>query len=89
MTATSLPPAGWQPLAACRDADAEIFFPVGEQDPVIARAKRVCSGCEVSGPCLDYATATGQDHGIWGGTTPDDRRAARRRELRAARRAAV
>ena len=29
-------------------------------------------------PCLEWALATGQDAGVWGGTGEDERRALRR-----------
>jgi WhiB family redox-sensing transcriptional regulator len=77
----------WWELAACKKADPELFFPVSEAGPArceVAAAKAVCAGCGVRQPCLDYALATSQLHGVWGGTTEDERRvlAARlRREL--------
>jgi WhiB family transcriptional regulator, redox-sensing transcriptional regulator len=46
-----------------------------------ADAKAVCRTCPVRVPCLDFAMATNQDAGVWGGTSEEERRA-----LRAARR---
>ena len=40
--------------------------------------------CEVRTECLEWAMVTGQDAGVWGGLSEDERRAlrrARRREL--------
>jgi WhiB family transcriptional regulator, redox-sensing transcriptional regulator len=68
---------GWQDLAACRTADPELFFPVSEAGPAlgqVARAKAVCATCSVREKCLDYALATRQPHGVWGGTSEEDRR---------------
>ncbi len=67
---------GWK-SAACQDEDPELFFPVsavgpGRQD--IARAKAVCASCLVRRPCLQFAMATHQVHGVWGGTTEEERR---------------
>ena len=31
------------------------------------QAKAVCARCPVRQPCLDFALATGQEFGIWGG----------------------
>jgi WhiB family transcriptional regulator, redox-sensing transcriptional regulator len=76
--------AGWWELAACQSADPELFFPVaaaGVGLADISRAKAICARCAIRRQCLGYALATGQPHGIWGGTTEDERRsiAARRR----------
>lgn len=74
--------ADWRDRAACREMDTELFFPVGNTGPAldqIGRAKQVCAGCLVSISCLEWALATGQDAGVWGGTTEDERRALRPR----------
>jgi WhiB family redox-sensing transcriptional regulator len=68
--------AGWGPRAACRSADPELFFPVSGAGPSVAQiaeAKTVCARCEVRGECLAFALATRQLHGIWGGTSPEER----------------
>jgi WhiB family redox-sensing transcriptional regulator len=49
----------------------------------IARAQDVCDECPVRVECLDYAIATNQDSGIWGGLDEEQRRSIRR--LNAAR----
>jgi WhiB family transcriptional regulator, redox-sensing transcriptional regulator len=67
----------WWRWAACRDADPELFFPVTAQGPAredISRAKAVCADCGVRRQCLAFALATHQLHGVWGGTTEDERR---------------
>jgi WhiB family transcriptional regulator, redox-sensing transcriptional regulator len=66
----------WWASAACREADPELFFPVASAGPAageIARAKAVCAVCRVRRQCLQYALATHQMHGVWGGTTEDER----------------
>ncbi len=66
----------WWASAACREADPELFFPVASRGPgagEIARAKAVCAVCRVRRQCLQYALATHQMHGVWGGTTEDER----------------
>jgi WhiB family transcriptional regulator, redox-sensing transcriptional regulator len=73
----------WWRSAACREADPELFFPVAPEGPgadEIARAKAVCAGCRVRRECLQYALATRQLHGVWGGTTEDERLIHARRE---------
>jgi WhiB family redox-sensing transcriptional regulator len=67
----------WWKSAACQDADPELFFPVSAVGPGredIARAKAVCASCRVRQPCLEFALATHQVHGVWGGTTEEERR---------------
>ena len=78
----------WAARGACRHEDPDLFFPIASTGPAlaqIARAKEICGSCEVCADCLAYALETGQDCGIWGGTTEEERRAyrlARRREER-------
>jgi WhiB family redox-sensing transcriptional regulator len=67
----------WRYRAACRGEDPELFFPIGAAGPAlvqIARAKQVCARCPVRAACLRYALVTGEDYGIWGGLTEDERR---------------
>ena len=67
----------WWQSAACRTADPDIFFPVSAQGPGkddIAQAKAVCAECTVRRQCLQFALATHQVHGVWGGTTEEERR---------------
>jgi WhiB family transcriptional regulator, redox-sensing transcriptional regulator len=66
----------WWDLAACQSADPELFFPVtvsGLARADIARAKAVCAGCAIRRQCLDYAIGNHEAHGVWGGTTEDER----------------
>jgi len=75
----------WRHRAACRDVDPELFFPVGNTGPAIAQieeAKKVCVRCEVREPCLQWALESGQDSGVWGGLSEDERRAMKRRAAR-------
>ncbi len=66
----------WWPRAACQSADPELFFPVSAVGPSLedlSRAKAVCARCGVQQECLAYALATRQAHGVWGGTSPEER----------------
>ncbi|MGH8900379.1 MAG: WhiB family transcriptional regulator [Egibacteraceae bacterium] len=75
----------WRQKAACRDEDPDLFFPIGSTGPALdqaERAKAVCGRCEVVDQCLAWALRTGQDAGVWGGLTEDERRSLRRREKR-------
>ena len=51
----------------------------------IEKAKAVCARCTVTEICLQYALESGQDSGVWGGLSEDERRALKRRRARAAR----
>jgi WhiB family redox-sensing transcriptional regulator len=68
----------WLERARCIGVDPDLFFPNGTTGPALAqaeRAKAVCSRCEVRGQCLQWALETGQDCGVWGGLSEDERRA--------------
>ena len=82
----------WRHRAACRDVDPELFFPIGNTGPAlmqIEEAKQVCRACPVSEPCLKWAIESGQDAGVWGGLSEDERRALKRRTARTRARASV
>lgn len=42
------------------------------------RAAALCSACSWLTACRNYATAANTTHGVWGGTTPADRKRERR-----------
>lgn len=80
------PDVSWTDLAACRFEDPELFFPISTKGPGRAQteeAKAVCARCPVRQECLEYALATHQEAGIWGGLTEDELRALRRARSRA------
>jgi WhiB family redox-sensing transcriptional regulator len=71
----------WRAKAACSDTDPDLFFPIGTTGQAleqIAAAKLVCSGCEVRAACLEFAMATNQESGVWGGTSEEERRKMRK-----------
>jgi WhiB family redox-sensing transcriptional regulator len=81
----------WRDVAACRDTDPDLFFPVGTTGPAIEQienAKAVCRGCEAQAVCLEYALVTNQDSGVWGGTSEEERRQLRKQYLARQRRSA-
>ena len=67
------PRENWRELAACRSAEPELFFPAEGAE----RAKAVCGTCAVRRECLQFALATGQPYGVWGGMSAHERRVAR------------
>ncbi len=71
----------WRNKAACRDTDPDLFFPVGSTGLALEQieaAKAVCLTCEAQAPCLEFALATNQESGVWGGTCEDERRRLRK-----------
>ena len=81
----------WRTKAACRDTDPDLFFPVGTTGPALEQieaAKAVCLTCDAQAPCLEFALATNQESGVWGGTSEEERRKLRKSWLASRRRAA-
>lgn len=77
----------WRHFAACNGEDPELFFPVGTSGPAIlqtAQAKAVCHRCPAASNCLTWALQSGQDAGVWGGMSEDERRSLKRRNARTA-----
>lgn len=75
----------WRVNALCQDEDPDLFFPIGNTASTLYQteeAKAVCRRCPVIENCLQWALETGQDAGVWGGTSEDERRAMTRRAAR-------
>jgi WhiB family transcriptional regulator, redox-sensing transcriptional regulator len=75
----------WRTEASCKDADPDLFFPIGTTGVAIDQvdaAKRICTTCAVREPCLEFALASNQDAGVWGGLTEDERRTLKRARQR-------
>ena len=67
----------WRSRSACLDADPELFFPLSSMGPSLeqlAEAKQICRRCPVRSECLEFALSTQQAHGVWGGTSEEERR---------------
>ncbi|MFT4186001.1 MAG: WhiB family transcriptional regulator [Micrococcaceae bacterium] len=78
----------WLSKSACLERDPELFFPVGNTGSALTQieeAKRVCRSCSVVEICLEWALETGQDSGVWGGLSEEERRALRRKKARSRR----
>ena len=76
----------WRHRAACRDEDPELFFPIGNTGPAllqIEEAKQVCRRCDGARAVPRVGAGGGQDAGVWGGLSEDERRALKRRNARA------
>jgi hypothetical protein len=63
----------WRTKGVCQQVDPETFFPA-PNEPADA-AISLCRSCDVQGSCLAWALDVGDCHGVWGGTTPRERRA--------------
>ncbi|MFE1781282.1 WhiB family transcriptional regulator [Streptomyces sp. NPDC059506] len=75
----------WRNCSACREEDPELFFPIGNTGPALLQteeAKAVCRRCPVRETCLQWALEIGEDSGVWGGLSEDERRAVKRRAAR-------
>lgn len=68
----------WREHAACLDTHDVDFFALDDENEV-RRAKAMCAGCVVADDCLVFAIETRQPDGVWGGLTPPEREALRRR----------
>ncbi|WP_456569617.1 WhiB family transcriptional regulator [Blastococcus sp. SYSU DS0539] len=62
----------WRLDALCAETDPEAFFP--DKGGSTREAKRVCTGCPVRAQCLEFALASDERFGIWGGLSERERR---------------
>ena len=72
----------WRMLGACRGLDASVFYPENDEEAEIA--KQVCEGCGVRAACLEFALASREKVGVWGGATERERRRMLRQRRRTA-----
>ena len=79
MASRTLSDPAWQDDAACIGADPRIFTDPRPDTNDIRQAVAHCRRCPVRQPCLTTALThhPDADIGIWGGTTPDARKALR------------
>lgn len=73
----------WAGHGRCRGMDPDFFFPEHGDTAQAAEAKKVCKQCVVRLDCLEWAIATKEQLGIFGGMSPRARRsyaAERRRQ---------
>lgn len=81
----------WRDASACRDTSPTLFFPVGTTGAALEQieaAKAVCRRCDAQPRCLEFALATNQESGVWGGTSEEERRKLRKVWLSRQRQAA-
>lgn len=79
-------PFAWQDGAACTDQPPELFFPenrtITEARLLVERARVVCADCAVRRDCLEFALRNHENFGVWGGMTPQERKAIRKQQAR-------
>ena len=68
----------------CTKADPELFYPESEvhYEAQAQAAKAVCNKCPIITECLNWALVTGDQHGVLGGMTPQERRVIQRRKAK-------
>ena len=79
----------WRHRAGCLNEDPELFFPIGTAGPAqhqLEQARVICHRCPVIDTCLAWSLESGQDAGVSGGLSEDERRSLRRRTARQRRR---
>ncbi len=70
----------WQQYGLCRAGDSAVFFPPAhfehkpEREAREAKAKAICARCPVRVTCLEWALATREPHGVWGGRSEIERK---------------
>ena len=64
--------SSWVERALCAKTDPSIFL--GDAEGSHKLAISICNRCPVKTDCLDFALKNGENKGIWGGTTPEERR---------------
>jgi WhiB family redox-sensing transcriptional regulator len=58
---------------ACKDTDTDLFF--SELKSKVEKAKAICNSCPVKSECLEFALRDEIEFGIFGGATPQERKA--------------
>jgi len=69
-------PSEWMPVGACRGQSELFFAPFAERPEARARreakARAICTTCEVMTPCRSYARDN-RELGFWGGESEAER----------------
>lgn len=64
----------------CVTYSTDIFYPDTYEDADVAQAKSICNDCWMKDKCLSFALSNRESEGVWGGTTPRERRRILRRK---------
>ncbi|GAA4262554.1 WhiB family transcriptional regulator [Dactylosporangium darangshiense] len=68
----------WRDKAACLGLDVTWFYPAPDDVLAVLRAQTFCASCPVRRDCARHAIEHNEQHGIWGGSTAQERAAFRR-----------
>ena len=84
LSITSSPFDGTQ---LCSEYDTNVFYPEPDEfgnyvESDFDVAKNICNSCWLKDKCLEFALNSNEKEGVWGGTSPAERRRLRRRALR-------
>jgi hypothetical protein len=63
----------WRELAACQNADPNLFYPESMEDEAAWAARGICGACPVADVCLQDALDSNERFGIRGGLSPKQR----------------
>jgi WhiB family transcriptional regulator, redox-sensing transcriptional regulator len=69
----------WQMMGRCRDrSGAQFFHPDDDLGRISRRlreaaAKRLCGSCPVRRECATHALSVGEEYGVWGGFSENER----------------
>lgn len=78
----SLTPNPFDGTQLCTTVDPELFFPENYSDlDAVKAAKDICNACWIQKDCLSFAIQQKEREGIWGGTTPSERKKLRRMKV--------
>lgn len=62
--------------------DGTIWQAFGDTDPYYDEARAICNTCPIKDGCLEHALKEKERYGMWGGTTPIERRRVERTDRR-------
>lgn len=74
----ALQPAEWTVDALCARVGGDWWFASKGDNEAVRQAKAICRRCPVIGPCLQEALDRDEIVGVWGGTSPSERRKLKR-----------
>ena len=83
----SIPSSPFDGSQLCTQYNTDLFYPDPDElgnynESDFDMAKSICNECWLKDKCLDFALKHNEKEGVWGGTSPLERRRIRRRMLR-------